>query len=320
YKFGFANEEDYTLHRNTVDENGLPFIGTRLHQHLVYAAYHPVDVPAGEEVIKTKYEVYKYPEISYVTDVKLIGSDGGKEIAQKATITLWQPRRPFVGDKYANRHGQKGVCSLLWPQESMPFTESGMTPDIIFNPHGYPSRMTIGMMLESMSGKVSALNDKAHADWPAERVWDEIRLRLNDPTIPNALIHTLEFVPLRSVVHAPMQYRNLFLVGDAAHLVPPVSAKGMNLSLYDVDVLSQALLRAVQDHDPVALDNYSATCLPHIWNYQDFAVWMADTMHDAGDPTLHGLFRQQVARARLANLFASETAARLHSEYQYGLN
>ena len=158
------------------------------------------------------------------------------------------------------------------------------------------------------------------ADWPAERVWDEIRLRLNDPTIPNALIHTLEFVPLRSVVHAPMQYRNLFLVGDAAHLVPPVSAKGMNLSLYDVDVLSQALLRAVQDHDPVALDNYSATCLPHIWNYQDFAVWMADTMHDAGDPTLHGLFRQQVARARLANLFASETAARLHSEYQYGLN
>ncbi len=158
------------------------------------------------------------------------------------------------------------------------------------------------------------------ADWPDERIWDEIRRRLNDSTIANAIIHNKEFVPLRSVVHAPMQYRNLFLVGDAAHLVPPVSAKGMNLALYDVDVLSQALLSAVKNHDQTALVNYSATCLPHIWNYQDFAVWMADTMHDAGDPTLHGLFRQQTARARLANLFDSSTAAHLHSEYQRGLN
>lgn len=164
-----------------------------------------------------------------------------------------------------------------------------------------------------------ALSD-GPADWPDERIWDEIRLRLHDSTLANAVIHNKEFVPLRSVVHAPMQFRNLFLVGDAAHLVPPVSAKGMNLSLYDVDVLSQALLRAVKHHDQTALDTYSATCLPHIWNYQDYAVWMADTMHDAGDPTLHGLFRQQTARARLANLFNSSTAAHLHSEYLHGTN
>ncbi|MGI4833000.1 MAG: 4-hydroxybenzoate 3-monooxygenase [Janthinobacterium lividum] len=164
-----------------------------------------------------------------------------------------------------------------------------------------------------------ALSD-GPADWPDARIWDEIRLRLNDSTIANAVIHNKEFVPLRSVVHAPMQFRNLFLVGDAAHLVPPVSAKGMNLSLYDVDVLSQALLRAVKHHDQAALDTYSATCLPHIWNYQDYAVWMADTLHDAGDPTRHGLFRQQTARARLANLFNSSTAAHLHSEYLHGTN
>jgi p-hydroxybenzoate 3-monooxygenase len=164
-----------------------------------------------------------------------------------------------------------------------------------------------------------ALSD-GPGDWPDERVWNEIRLRLNDPTIENVVVHTKDFIPLRSVVHAPMQYRNLFLVGDAAHLVPPVSAKGMNLALYDVDILSQALLLAVNDGDKSGLANYSATVLPHIWNYQDFAVWMADTMHDAGDPALRGTFRQMTARARLENLFNSQTAASLHSEYQRGMN
>lgn len=161
YKFGFANPEDHVIHRGVLDENGLPYVGSRLTSPMPFCAYYPVEKPVDDDEIKTKYECYKYPEHAYVTDVKLIGSDLGKEIAQKVTITFWQPRRPFVGDKYANRHGQKGVCSLLWPQESMPFSESGMTPDIMFNPHGYPSRMTIGMMLESMSGKVSALQGEA---------------------------------------------------------------------------------------------------------------------------------------------------------------
>ncbi len=156
-------------------------------------------------------------------------------------------------------------------------------------------------------------------DWPDERIWDEIRLRLCDKTIGNALVHDKLFVPLRSVVHAPMQYRNLFLAGDAAHLVPPTGAKGMNLALYDVDVLALAILSAVRDHDTTALDNYSDTCLPHIWTYQDFSVWMTDTMHDAGDPTQHGKFRQRIARARLDTLFNSPAAGRLHSEYQRGM-
>ncbi len=156
-------------------------------------------------------------------------------------------------------------------------------------------------------------------DWPDERLWDEIRLRVGDRNIDNATVHDKFFVPLRSVVHSPMQYRNLFLAGDAAHLVPPTGAKGMNLALYDVDVLAQALLMAVCDHDRTALENYSNLCLPHIWNYQEFSAWMTDTMHDAGDPTLHGEFRQRVARARLDNLFNSPAAGRLHSDYLQGI-
>ncbi|QJD98453.1 4-hydroxybenzoate 3-monooxygenase [Mucilaginibacter robiniae] len=162
--------------------------------------------------------------------------------------------------------------------------------------------------------------DDGPEDWPEERIWEEIRLRSGDDTIRNVQVHNIEFVPFRSVVYAPMQYRNLYLAGDAAHLVPPVSAKGMNLGLFDVDVLGRALLLAVKNGDRTGLDNYSDTVLPHVWNYQDFAVWMADTMHDAGNPALHGNFRQMTARARLNNLFESPTAAQLHTEYQRGTN
>ena len=191
-------------------------------------------------------------------------------------------------------------------------------PIMAVSDHGFVAQLPRGPK-RSRYYLQCALSDGPE-DWPDERIWDEIRLRLNDDTIENAAIHDKDFVPLRSVVHTPMQYRNLFLAGDAAHLVPPVSAKGMNLGLYDVDILARALLCAIHDHDKTALNNYSDTCLTHIWNYQDFAVWMADTMHDAGDSTRHGTFRQMMARARLDNLFSSPTAAHLHSEYQRGMN
>ncbi|MDR6116678.1 MULTISPECIES: 4-hydroxybenzoate 3-monooxygenase [Sphingomonas] len=156
-------------------------------------------------------------------------------------------------------------------------------------------------------------------DWPDARIWDEIRLRLNDDTIPDAVVLDCEVVPLRSVVHAPMQHRNIYLAGDAAHLVPPTGAKGMNMALYDVDVLAQALVDAVNSDDGSTLAGYSATVLPRVWKYQEFSAWMTDMMHDGGDPTQNGAFRQMTARARLDELFSSPVAARLHSDFQRGV-
>ncbi|GAB0497798.1 hypothetical protein MMPV_009135 [Pyropia vietnamensis] len=84
------------------------------------------------------------------------GGGGGGAGVRRARLRLRYSRNPVVGDKFASRAGQKGTVAALWPAEDMPFSESGLIPDILFNPNGFPSRMTIGMMVESMAGKAAA--------------------------------------------------------------------------------------------------------------------------------------------------------------------
>eukprot|EP00826_Nyctotherus_ovalis_P032010 TRINITY_DN2581_c0_g2_i2.p1 TRINITY_DN2581_c0_g2~~TRINITY_DN2581_c0_g2_i2.p1 ORF type:complete len:280 (-),score=77.67 TRINITY_DN2581_c0_g2_i2:113-952(-) len=96
----------------------------------------------------------KIPEHSYVDRV-LITSN--QEDPYLIKVMLRQTRRPEIGDKYSSRHGQKGVIGLIVPQEDMPFSDSGIVPDLIMNPHGFPSRMTIGKMIELIAGKAGVL-------------------------------------------------------------------------------------------------------------------------------------------------------------------
>ena len=109
---------------------------------------------------------YKGDETSYVDTVRVIGSDAGDSECQRIQIMFRVPRSPVIGDKFSSRHGQKGVCSQKWPKVDMPFSESGMQPDVIINPHAFPSRMTIGMLIESMAGKAGAMHGIAQDATP----------------------------------------------------------------------------------------------------------------------------------------------------------
>ncbi|KAG6828654.1 hypothetical protein H0H92_007123 [Tricholoma furcatifolium] len=144
---------------DTIDNDGLPFIGATIYPGAPLAAY--IDDTKG----RTQFVKYKDNETALVDQVRLLGSDNGDEL-QKIQITLRITRSPVIGDKFSSRHGQKGVCSQKWPAIDMPFSESGMQPDVIINPHAFPSRMTIGMLVESMAGKAGAMHGLAQDATP----------------------------------------------------------------------------------------------------------------------------------------------------------
>ncbi|KAI3405921.1 RET1 [Candida oxycetoniae] len=98
---------------------------------------------------------YKGPEPSYIDQVMMSVSDNDQALVK---VALRQTRRPELGDKFSSRHGQKGVCGIIVQQEDLPFNDDGISPDIIMNPHGFPSRMTVGKMIELISGKAGVLN------------------------------------------------------------------------------------------------------------------------------------------------------------------
>ena len=161
--------------------------------------------------------------------------------------------------------------------------------------------------------------DSDPAEWPDERIWAEIETRFGEPMAARGPITSTRLVPLRGVVHSPMSHGRLYLLGDAAHIVPPMSAKGMNLALHDAEAFANAVVRHQKDHDSSLLDGYSSTCLDHVWNYQAFATWWTDLVHNAGDASHQGEFRHRVARADFERLFTSGSANRLFSEFIAGL-
>ncbi|MGW0163516.1 4-hydroxybenzoate 3-monooxygenase [Mycobacterium sp. NPDC003323] len=161
--------------------------------------------------------------------------------------------------------------------------------------------------------------DDSLAQWPDERIWSELEARFGTPVSIGEIVNK-HLVPLRSVVYDPMSYGRLYLLGDAAHIVPPMSAKGIHLALHDADVFARAISHQMQNGDPSLLDSYSETCLSHIWNYQAFATWITEIMHNAGDASYAGEFRKMIARAELQRQFSSPAANRLFGELTAGVN
>ncbi|MCS0637429.1 4-hydroxybenzoate 3-monooxygenase [Streptomyces sp. LP05-1] len=141
-------------------------------------------------------------------------------------------------------------------------------------------------LLSMRSPEVSRLyfqvpNGTDPADWSDERIWDELDARsaLDGRTLTRGPITSRSVLPLRSSVTEPMRHGRLFLAGDAAHIVPPTGAKGLNLAVSDVVVLARALTHRQRTGDTALLDAYSDTCLRRVWRTEHFSSFMTTTLH-----------------------------------------
>lgn len=156
-------DQPNVLFEPSLDEDGLPVIGSKIEKGKPYYCYWDPVTSSHKSVIYKGNE-----ETAYVENIVAIGYANKSTFSekyisencflQKVQLQLRVPRVPTIGDKFSSRHGQKGVLSQLWPQIDMPFSESGMCPDLLINPNAFPSRMTIGMLIESMAGKAGALH------------------------------------------------------------------------------------------------------------------------------------------------------------------
>lgn len=154
-----------------------------------------------------------------------------------------------------------------------------------------------GFALASMRSKTRSryylqvpLTDKVE-NWSDEAFWDELKKRLPESVVKNLVTGpSIEksIAPLRSFVCEPMQYGNMFLVGDAAHIVPPTGAKGLNLAASDVATLYKVLTRVFKEGDKGCINQYSEICLRRVWNGERFSWWMTNMMHNFSGSEVNG--------------------------------
>jgi p-hydroxybenzoate 3-monooxygenase len=163
-----------------------------------------------------------------------------------------------------------------------------------------------------------SLHDKVE-DWSDSAFWDELRRRL-DPAAAEALVTgpSIEksIAPLRSFVAEPMRFGSLFLAGDAAHIVPPTGAKGLNLAASDVRFLSRALILFYRDKSSAGIDHYSERCLARVWKAERFSWWFTSLMHKLPET---GAIGQRLQHAELEYLVSSRAATTAMAENYVGL-
>ena len=188
---------------------------------------------------------------------------------------------------YANTHRGFALCSMRSPTRSRYYVQVSLT-------------------------------DKVE-QWSDERFWQELRLHL-DPQAQDNLVTgpSIEksIAPLRSFVAEPMRFGRLFLAGDAAHIVPPTGAKGLNLAATDVKYLGDALAEHYVEKSQAGIDHYSQRCLRRIWRAERFSWWFTMLMHQFPDTAGFG---QKVQEAELDYLVHSESASRALAENYVGL-
>jgi p-hydroxybenzoate 3-monooxygenase len=163
-------------------------------------------------------------------------------------------------------------------------------------------------------------NDERIQDWPDDRIWSALsaRLGLAGWTLHDGPVVDKSITPMRSFVSAPMRYGSLFLAGDAAHIVPPTGAKGLNLAVADVTLLARAIVAKATEGRSDLLDAYSDTALRRVWRATHFSWWMTSMLHPATGPGADP-FDHELQLSQLRYVTSSRAAAAGLAENYTGL-
>jgi p-hydroxybenzoate 3-monooxygenase len=206
-------------------------------------------------------------------------------------------------DFIAGCDGFHGICRPAIPEDCIqiyervyPFGWLGIlanaapsSPELVYSRH--PNGFALFSMRSNAVTRLylQCAPDEDLAQWPDDRIWEELLTRLgsDDGWKPNVGPITQKGVTgMRSFVAEPMRYGRMFLAGDAAHIVPPTGAKGLNLAMADIWRLSRGLAEYYQSGGEALLDRYSTDCLQRVWRAQQFSWWMTSLLHrsDSGNP------------------------------------
>jgi p-hydroxybenzoate 3-monooxygenase len=273
---------------------------------------------------------YGGPILFEVDHVGIAGLDG-----DSPRIDFHQEGEPheIICDYIGGCDGFHGICrpsvpcgALRFYEKTYPFgwlgTLAAASPasrELIYASHER------GFALLSMRGPdvsrvyLQCRPDENLAEWPDERIWKEMQHRFETEDgfcLNEGPIIQKGITAMRSFVTEPMQFGRLFLAGDAAHIVPPTGAKGLNLAAADVRILAHALACRYRDNSAIPLSQYSDICLRRVWRAQHFSWWMTSMLHrfDGGD----GFdYRRQLAE--LDHVTTSRAAATTLAEHYTGL-
>jgi len=263
-------------------------------------------------------------------DVAIHDFDGAKP---RVTFTKDGVSHTLECDVIAGCDGYHGVCRASVPENAVttfervyPFGWLGVlveqppvAEELIYAHHAR------GFALCSMRSNtrsryyVQVPGDEDVKNWSDERFWDELRARLNPATaeaLKTGPSIEKSVAPLRSFVAEPLRFGSLFLAGDAAHIVPPTGAKGLNLAMSDVKALAEALIERFLEGSAAGVDSYSATVLQRIWKAERFSWWMTSLLHTFPET---GNFGRRIQRAEFDYLGGSVAAQQSLAENYVGL-
>ena len=341
------------LEQGTMDLLDEAEIGARMHaEGLVHGGVelcfngkrHPidfVDLTGGKTVM-----VYGQTEVT--KDLNSALAAAGAQIvyeAEAVTVDEFDSDRPFIRyrkdgeaheiqcDYIAGCDGFHGVSRRSIPSERIqlfervyPFSWLGIlaeTPPV--SDELIYANSDRGFALFSMRSRTlsrlyfQCAPDEDIDEWPDDRIWEELAHRLDEEgaaKLKPAPLLEKSITPLRSFAAEPMRFGNMFLVGDAAHIVPTTGAKGLNLAAADVRYLSRGLVDYYKKGDAGRLDRYSENCLRRVWKTQRFSWWLTTLMHRFPEASP---FERRTQLAELDFVTSSETGARALAENYVGL-